>query len=82
MTCKIPITLYGDYIVSSWFLNSAHALYGDELHSYAAWSESDGFHRVYEETYGVTIRFDMFGWIEYAEFVDNLTAIEFMLRWS
>lgn len=82
MTHIVPITLYDDYILSEWFLNSTEALYGDKLARGRVWSESDGFHDRYEEVYGAKILFDIFGWVEYAEFRDKETATEFMLRWS
>ena len=82
MTHIVPITLYGDYILTEWFLNSAGALYGDRLARGGVWSESDGFHDRYEKAYGVRIRFDIFGWVEHAEFTDREAAMEFMLRWS
>lgn len=81
MTHIVPIAMYGDYILSEWFLNSANALYGDMPRG-GVWSMSDGFHDRYEEVYGVRVTFDIFGWVEYAEFPDREAALEFVLRWS
>jgi hypothetical protein len=38
--------------------------------------------KVYEETYGTKLKFDSFGYLEYAEFNSDSDLTMFLLRWK
>ena len=77
----VQVNMLGDYILTEWFINSIQSLTGDQDGA-RSWFERDGILKHYEETYGVRVVFDVFGWVESVEFPNEGEAIEFMLRWS
>ena len=81
MTHAVPVTMLGDYILTEWFLNSMEPL-GGETPKGGIWYQDDSIHKTYEDTYGVKVLFDVFGWVSGVEFASKDHAVEFILRWS
>lgn len=75
----LPIALDGDFVMTEWFVRSLQNIRSADG---ANGADMPSICWLYEQTYGVRLRFDDQDWIYGVEFPSEEAAVEFVLRWS
>ena len=75
----LPVALDGDFVMTEWFVRSLQDIRSEDE---ANGSDMSSICWLYEQTYGVKLRFDEHDWIDGVGFSSEEAAVEFVLRWS